>query len=390
MVLTLYVARFLGLQAAAAYGFVVGGSAALTALTGLGLDQPIHRYLVRAQPGDAARRLRDRLLLRAIMSAVLIGAGALTLAEADPRSLLMHWAVAMILLLEPIIYDLHEGLVSRRRPVAANALLFARAGGWVLPVVTLGVLDKAYRSLDLVFAGWAAGLVAGVAVAVAAAMRRPDLRAAAGTTIDWMWMRAAPAAMPLAYLADLGQVGMIYSDRYLVSALAGVTAAGAFVFLWGFTNAVVPLVQAAVFNHLTPALVSSHGQEGASWQEILHAGQRQTLRLSLLLGGALFVTLVALLPVVHIGHGTEILGLAALMIAASVVRLQADVLQMALASTGDDAGWVRVNLIGLIAAPLIGIASIALFGLVGAGLQMLLTAWLALLLRWRILNAIGR
>lgn len=385
MVLTLYIARYLGLEATAAYGFVVGGSAAMVALTGFGLDQPLSRYLVTSCPLLMVLRHRDRLVVRSVAGIVLVGGATLILAGWASESPLLSWSVAIILLGEPIVYDMQQGLIARRRPVAANALLFARAGAWVPAVVIPGLLDPAWRSLDIVLGGWAATLVVAALVTWIAVRRRENLRRALRLEFDWQWIARAPRSMPLAYLADLGTVGMIYSDRYLVSALTGHSAAGIFVLLWSFTNAIVPLIQAAVFNHLTPVLISSRAADDhAAWRAAIRRGRRRTLILSSGLGIAMLGALLLLLPLVGVAITLTTAALSVLMIAANVTRLQADLLQLALVSGGDDRGWVRANVTGLIVSPAIGIAAIAAFGLIGAGIQMLATAILILVMRRRL------
>jgi hypothetical protein len=384
MVLALYIARVLGLVALASYGFVVGAAGVTTALTGFGLDYAMRRALVVATPVTAISLFRDRLILRVGTTGAIVVGAALVLATMAPGSALLSWSVAFIVLGEPVVTDLQQALVARRRPIAGNAVLFVRAGAWVPIAVVAGLLQPEWRTLGVVFAGWAAAIAAILVAATILSLRAVPARTL--DRIDASWLRAARRTARSAYLSDIAFAASIYSDRYLVSWMLGPEAAGVVVFVWSFANGIVPLVQSAVFDRVTPTLIGLRDQPRAAWTAAFAAARRHTLMLSTTLGvlTAAFTIVIAPHAGMHVTIGFCALTIA--MVAALVVRLQADILRHGLIALDADRDWARIDLIVLAAAPLVGGVSIWLTGIYGAAVQMAITSVALYLGRRRILT----
>lgn len=384
MVLALYIARSLGLVALANYGFVVGAAGMMTALTGFGLDYRMRRALVVATPGKAVLLFRNRFLLRIASTAAIIFIAALVLATIAPGSPLLSCSVAFIVLGEPVVTDLQQALVARRRPIAGNAVLFVRAGAWVPIAVVAGLLQSEWRTLGVVFAGWAAAIAAILAAVTILSLRKVPARIL--DRIDASSLHSTRRSARGAYLSDIAFAASIYSDRYLASWMLGPEAAGVIVFIWSFANGIVPLVQSAVFDRVTPTLIAVRHQVPAAWTAAFAAARRHTFLLSATLGmlTAAFTIVIAPHAGMHVTIGFCALTIA--MVVALVVRLQADILRHGLIALDADSHWARIDLTVLAVAPLVGGVSIGLTGIYGAAVQMGITSMALYLGRRRILT----
>jgi O-antigen/teichoic acid export membrane protein len=388
--LTLYIARFLGFRAMSSYGFVTAGSAGMIALSGLGLDYRVSRHIVSMPGLPAIAQIRDRILLRSIALAVILAVGLLILALVHPDGITVPVPAALILFLEPIVYDLQQALNARHRPLAGNMILFVRAAIWIPFVAALGLAAPEARTIEVIFWGWVAGLVLAIAVAILFCVRWGLVVAVMRRPINWRWIRTSARSAPVVYLSEIGAFGQIYSDRFIIAYALSKEAAGLYIFLWSMTNSIVPLVQAAIFNRTTPLLVRQWRDRSlVLWEETMASAKRSIL----LWGGgwsALLVAANALIPVT--GHPLGLSGtlLIATMALATVVRLRADLMHQALYSGHRDSDWIAVNLLGLLLSPILAFAGVTAFGLVGGGLQMLALALVLLVMRGKLVRLMIR
>lgn len=385
LLLTLYIARFLGIEAVAVYGFVVGASAAMIALSGLGLDFRMGRLCVASDAATAALRVRDRTVLRFAVQAVVLAMGLTTLlALRLATAPVLIWG-AVIVMLEPVAYDLHESLIYRFKPFLGNLILFLRSGAWIPVVLAAGLIWPAARTVGFVLASWGVGLVFSVVVVVSLALGSPAVRKKILDPIDWGWIGSVWRSAPLVYLSELGYAGMIYGDRYIVAVMLGARAAGAFTLVWTFTNATVPIVQAGVFNQVGPRLAQlwQAGQRTA-WGVQVGEARRAALITCVVCGLGVLAAIAFALPLLGFPNDAMRVGLAAIMVVGITIRMQSEVLHTALYSAERDRAWTWVNIVNLVVSPLISIACIAALGLWGAAAQMIVMATLVLVLRGRL------
>lgn len=385
LALALYIAHFLGLEATAVYGLTVGGSAAMIVLSGLGLDQHMAHRSVSTSAAGLVVHLRNRLLLRmAILVLCLSGVAVFLSGRDDLYTLAAPYALP-ILFLEPIAYEFQQAYLFRGRQVTANLLLFVRSAAWVAPAILLGLLYPDFRDIRLILFAWTASLIVSLTFPAVGMMRHPDGFRMLGHAVRWARVKAEVQRARLNFLSEFGFFAMIYANRFLVATLYGPTEAGAFVFLWSLSNCVVPLVQAGVFNQASPRLLRLWKRgEREAWARALMDARRLTLRMSLLLALATGTTVVAVLPLAELPREVWSVALLALMLAANVVRLQADLCQHAIYSQRFNPVAAKVNCLFMVFSPALALTLVTAFGIIGAGLEMLISAVILLALRQRI------
>jgi O-antigen/teichoic acid export membrane protein len=383
--LTLYIVHYVGFRAMGYYGFLNGGCAAIVTLSGLGLDYRITRQTINGNGSDVALIVRDRLILRLIVALAITLVGA-TVALAAKVALLDLLFSSYIIVCESVNYELQQCLISRRRPVAGNFLLFIRSAFWVPVVIVIGLVLPSTRTMTTILAGWSCGLAVSLAVAIFFLLRRKVLERLVTQPIPWVGLWYSAKSAPITYLSELGTFCQIYVDRFIIAIILGVDASGKYVFFWSMTNAIVPITQASIFNPLLPHLVTLWAEKRVtSWHLAITRGGNRVLALGS--ASSLIIIVASIAIGRHRGHienqGIELLVLLSI---GTVIRLRADLVHIALYSTESDSDWIAVNLIALLISPLLSAVFLASFGLLGAGLQMIVTALILWWMRGKLLR----
>ena len=384
--LSLYIVHYLGFRAMSSYGFTAAGSAGLITLSGLGLDYRVARSVIAEDGLTALSLVRDRIVLRVLAIISVLAVGAILLLLIWPENMFLSIATIIILVCEPVVYDIQEALISRRRPVAANMVLFVRAAGWIPIVEIFGLVLPGTRTIEWVFWGWAFGLLGAILFASLFCVRTAYLRYLASIPVDWHWIRGSAFTAPIIYISELGFFCQIYNDRFIVAAILGRDEAGLYIFIWTISNSLVPFIQASIFNRTTPSLVRQWKDRAwAAWSDTLGAAQKSILGL-----GVIWTILLLIVNVVLALYGKPVSARGEILIfvmsVSTIVRLRSDLLHQALYSADRDSDWVAVNLISLVIGPPLTAAAVAVFGLVGAGLQMFVLAICLLFMRRKLLR----
>jgi O-antigen/teichoic acid export membrane protein len=389
LALTLYLAKFFGLPEVAAYGLLMSAVAGMNALSGLGLNAQIDRLLVTLPGSQALLLLRDRILIRFIIGALLVLTWLVAAQEGWLPELKFPILSGIIVVGEALADDMQRGFLMRRRTLSSNLFHFIRAGSWIPPTIFLGLVFEELRTVESVMIGWIISLLVSAAVAYSFAKRGSGTSLFKGARIDRLFslMRGAT----LFYFAELAWIAALFVDRLIVAGLLGMVDAGVYMFLWSLTNAVTSLIQAGYVNQAFPRLVSAWKLEGVSrWRSETMTAIASVLASSLALGGAMLALMFLILPPLGFPLATGHASLALMMVAAVVIRLVADVVHGAIYSAGRDKTWIAINFGFLIwTAPLFAIL-ILLFGLDGAGLASVLSGLILLLSRLAVFQKTQR
>lgn len=385
--LTFYIAYQLGLEAVALYGFTVGAAAIMTAVSGLGIAWRITRFVTTESTIVTVARVRDRIAQRLVVQFPIIFFGGGLAAGLWHVPMRLVLPAAVIVMLEPIVVELHEACVFRHRSLIGNFILFLRSGSWIPVVVALGFLDAQWRTLEMVLLGWALGLIIAIGFVLVLGLWHAAAWQGVLQPIDWRWIRASGTSSPIVFMSDLGVAGLLYGDRYIVALMLGDRAAGTFTFIWSIINAVVPIVQGGVFNQMIPQLASQwHRRQWQDWLTSFDAAMRHTTWMSIGLGISAMLAALVLLRTAYFPLSISKVAFAGLMTIATVVRLRADILHHALYSAEQDSDWIAVNILSLVLGPVMALIGIGLFGFIGAGVQMVVVAFALYTMRLRLLR----
>ncbi|WP_175778148.1 lipopolysaccharide biosynthesis protein [Burkholderia cenocepacia] len=334
-VLTIVVARTLGFDAVAVYGFALAVSVVASKVLGLGFSTEINRRLAGPDPRDAIRTCVRLSVLYAGVYLLLCGVAALTGSGrfGTPQAGLLAGTplvlVALVACAEHAALEVNTWLFSLHRARAASWLLFVRTGAWA-GVAIAALTARAIDSIDGLFTIWLAADACVVAlgwILIARTARQlPAMPALSATRVRLatVWRDGAPFFVALLLLSVLQ-----YLERFVASALLDANELGRYVFVWSIANAIQTIASATVAAVAAPrfvrVLVCPSDIASAFRLELAHA-----LRASLALTGAAALAIAALHPwifgLAHTGGGAPSAAILMILLLSFVLRAAADVL----------------------------------------------------------------
>ncbi|RDS81666.1 polysaccharide biosynthesis protein [Dyella monticola] len=303
--LTMIIARTLGFDAVAAYGFAVAASVVASKVLGLGFSTELNRQLSDDTPADAIRTAKRLFALYGTVYALLcllMAASGLVSGpwrvSALPTTPL--WLIALVACAEHAALEVNSYVYALHRTHAATWLLFVRTGAWA-GVAIAALMLHAIGSIEALFAIW---LVTNVGVVVAGwtlmnrvARGLPPSRARviAPAGLAKVWVDGVPFFVALLLLSILQ-----YLERFVAAGVLTANELGRYVFVWSIANAIQTVAAATVVFAAGPRLVrAAAGSDDAFRRELLHAAAA-----SLLLSGAAAIGLFALrVPIFQLAHG---------------------------------------------------------------------------------------
>jgi len=379
--LSFYIIKYIGLEATGIYGLAVGAVGIVPALIGWGLNNLLSREIVGGGAVAAGPRIKTRLLVTGVS---LVAFTVIVLAGALWQGVALSSLYLLILLLvwfETLALDLHMPLIGLEKAVEANLLVFIRSALWVPVAMGLGVVFPALRNLEMVFWMWIASHVLAL-VMLWYFSRRLHIRGILSAPIEWGWLKDKLRKGRAIYVSDLGIVGLIYADRYVVGLILGLTLTGIYSFYWSLANALQTLVATAVVQTALPILVRSY-REGSrdGWYRVMKREMIKTALLTPALAIGIMIGSEVLIYMMGMSNLSEHRLLFSLMLAAAVIRCCSDLLNVGLISAQADKLYVYYNIAGVfISLGLMALGSY-LWGLDGAGIASLITAVLLLAMR---------
>lgn len=380
--LTIYIARYLDLTNLGLYGLLVGAATMIPAVLGFGLTDWTSRHIVQLSRSEAGPYIATRLTFSFLLH--LVGqplAWAVNLFLGEPVPWHIVWMIGAILVLEHLGTDLYFLLVARRRPQFAAVLMFTRSGLWPPLVILCGLLVPALRTIEVVMAGWIAGLaVMWLLVGGLLAVERN------WSAIRWHWRwlaQSIPLSFPF-FLKDIGGASHLYLDRFLISAFLGLELTGVYTFFWSIANMIESLVYGLTQTHL-PDLV---GVDLAKDRELMTKYEwrlyRENGSWALLLAVGACVAVPLALPFIGDPLLTDYLPLFWMIVFGALLQLAAEIVAFLLFAARHDRAFTMIVLVG---APISAVANLALIptvGIYGAAFAYIFTGMVVLALAWTL------
>ncbi|MBY9064154.1 oligosaccharide flippase family protein [Sphingomonas yunnanensis] len=383
--LSFYIIKFLGYEAAGVYGLSLGAIGLSPAILGFGLNYFLARDVVGVEPAEAGVRIKTRLTVTAIAllvatTATLVGTLALG-HELKP----IYVLITLLVWFETFSNDINVSLIASEMPFQANVLIFVRMAIWVPFVIVAGLVVPSLRSIEVVFIGWIVAYVVYAAL-LFYFVRGWPLSRILHAPLEYSWIRERAKQTWFIYLSDLGMVGSMYVDRYVVSFLLGLKQVGLYTFYWSLTNALQTLVGTAVAQLALPALYKAFRVGSvAGWSEEM---RRQMLKVAGF-AGVLAVLIYAASQVIFrfmsMAEVAEHSGVFLMLLTATVIRCTSDVFNIGLMSAHKDRHYGLINMGGVILSVVVTYSSIKLFGFVGTGIGAIVTAVILASVRGSIL-----
>lgn len=381
--LTLFIAREMTLSELGLYGLIAVGATLVPALFGLGLNGPVGRKLVDLPRDDALRLAATRssvtVLLHLLITPLLVLLLAFWLPAGQLPLLLL---VAVTLFLEHIASDLNAILLSRFKANTAAIFLFIRSGAWPLVFIAAAWFVPSLRSIPVLMGFWLASLLLiGALVMLMVLVKRygPGLRP------DFSQVRELIKSSRHFYVADIGNNGALYLDRFLVTTFLGLEATGVYTFFWALTNAVNNVILFGVTSPKAPSIIAAVnlGDKGA----ILRACKAMLKEIWLWCLG-LSVALIVVMPWLLEALGNDKFdqhkGVFIIMLLATLLRTVSEGTGNIIYAHHQDRKIALISLAAMVLSAVSILALAPFFELNGVALAMLLAAGFVYLWRQRI------
>lgn len=377
--LAIFLARFMGLEVLGLYGLLASAVSVLPVILRAGIINVFGRDAVTQSPEALARNLVHYYIALAgaytLCGAALAGVCLLT------GYWLLPWLVFALVVLEHVVGDWFSLLVSTRRAVRANLMLFAQAGGWMLAFMICAWFLPELRNVPVLLLFWAGGGVLAI-LSTFSAWRGLPLRSTLGQGISKGWYREHWKKSRFFYLSDIAYAGGIHIDRYLVGIVLGLELTGVYVLFWQMANAVHTLVLTGVIQLCRPRLIEAHAREGFDAFRALYRKCMKSIAFSVL---GLSLSVAAIAPLVT-GWTDRPLALSYIpllwvMLCAMCLRALADGAGSGLLARYMDKALIGSNLMQVCGTALFVLAGLHLSGIYGAALGIALVHALTLAVR---------
>jgi O-antigen/teichoic acid export membrane protein len=385
--LSLYMLRYIGLADVGVFGLLIGAATVIPAVFGFGLSDWTARQLVDLQRNEAIARITTRLAFTVGIHALgqpLIWIANAWLGYPIPSSLVVP--IALILFLEHLGANSYGALLARGRVIFASILLFISSGFWPLLAIGIGLIFPSARTLEFILWTWLGGLSFMTALLLIFAAQNNRLRAVR-LRVGWL-ISGIRGGVPF-FLTDIGAVGNLYFDRFLVSALLGLELTGVYIFFWSAANAMHTLVVYGVVHPLVPKLVrSANNKDANAFKSERNAIVREAVVWTALLSAALCVMIYFVVPLLGRPLLEQSMAIFWLILIATLLRMAADGVNFGLYAVRRDQAMAVVSLGGVAASAALNAVFIPLMGLTGAGLAYIAIAAAMLWLRYALVRSV--
>lgn len=370
-ILSLFMARYLGLEELGVYGLILGASGTVQALLRLGVFNTLARDAVHQPLVELVGHLRHYGI--GVVSIYILLAPAMLFAG----DYFGHFETALLVLgviaLEHLAFDIFILTNNLNKPLAANVMLSLQSASWIYLYVILAFFIPSLRTLDTVLMFWMGGGLITVGAAWFATRNWPWKEAWA-LPLEKAWYLQTIVRSWRLYACDVMAILTVYLDRFLITFFLNLEVAGVYVLFSQVVNAICNLVGAGVIQMYRPQLLMAYKEGDAEKFE----SKYKTLLLRAI-GSATGLSIMAAIVVPFMISFTkqplamDYLPLLWMMLFALLFRVGADVVRNRVYARHQDKWNLYSNGLGLLASAGIGALSMWLIGVYGAVITTILS-----------------
>jgi O-antigen/teichoic acid export membrane protein len=371
--LTIYTARYLGLADLGIFGLLMGATTIVPAVVGLGMTEWVMRKIVDLPRTEALPLIASRLSLTLCIHLVVQPiAFMLDVLLGEPIPLRIALLSGGILLLDNLGNEAADMLMARRRIFLSYFVTFLRAGAWPIPVMIIGLLYPATRTLEFLLLGWLGTLILCCLIMVGLVLpngRWRYLRPHVGTLL-----RNLHSGVGL-YVKDVSSTISMFLDRFLISIFLGLELTGVYTLFWSVANVVHSLAVYGVLQAQLPHIIAT-AQSGdrASFRSLERYLQIETGIWALLLTVGAAIATPLLIPYLDEPLVQDYLPVFWVILLATLLRVAADSYGFVLLAQHQDRAIATIAVGGAIVSAALNSILTPLAGLWGASVAYVLTA----------------
>lgn len=387
--LTLFIAKYLSLEALGIYGLLASAQILLPAIATLGINQSLARHAVTDDPEAIVERLRGYLLILVLFYVLSGGFGWLVVRD-DPTWASVFVLSFSLLVLENINSDAYNLLTNRLRPILANVLHFIRSALWTFFFVAFSFLDADFRTLQSLLLFWLIGSGCAFVIFV-------------GSVRDWPFKRLFSRGLSLQrdLRSQIGESWFLYvngivtsvglqADRFIITALLGLELTGVYVFFVQIGSALSNLQYTGIIQLRRPTVLLSlqQGMDAFNGQvaKVLYSSLVSTILTSVIA----FFAIQWVLPYLQKPQLLEWFSLMYFILAGVIINVMIEAQRLYFYSLRKDRVAFYINLFASLMALVLLALLLDIYSLIGAGLARVIAGGLRLLAQYMSIERINR
>ena len=254
--LSIYLVKFLSLEANGEYGIFVATISMLTYVLGLDFYSFNNREILQENSSESGKKIKNQFFLFTIVYLIVLPL-LYVLGLFDFIGEKYVFLFYLILIFDHISIELYRLLVVFSKPIQANMNLFLRTGIWILVLIFAWHNDfEELKNLKSVFNFWMIGSFLSVAYSIFSL-------STTGISIPWIekietkWILAGLKIATPFFIATLSYKIIQFADRYMVEFYLGTKQTGVYYFFSNISMLIETFVQTTVVMIYSPQLIAS-------------------------------------------------------------------------------------------------------------------------------------
>ena len=254
--LSIYLVKFLSLEANGEYGIFVATISMLTYVLGLDFYSFNNREILQENSSESGKKIKNQFFLFTIVYLIVLPL-LYVLGLFDFIGEKYVFLFYLILIFDHISIELYRLLVVFSKPIQANMNLFLRTGIWILVLIFAWHNDfEELKNLKSVFNFWMIGSFLSVVYSIFSL-------STTGISIPWRekietkWILAGLKIATPFFIATLSYKTIQFADRYMVEFYLGTKQTGVYYFFSNISMLIETFVQTTVVMIYSPQLIAS-------------------------------------------------------------------------------------------------------------------------------------
>ncbi len=371
-ILSLFIARFLGLEELGIYGLIVGASGTVQSIMRGGVFTLLSRDAVHQSLAELTHHLRHyglgMILVYILMIPVAYGIGWYF-----DATMLAMLALA-VFLTEHLCFDAFVLVNNLQYPKLANFVFTLQSASWIYLYVVLAFLYPSLQTLEAVLSFWIGGGM--VAMLLAAWLSRGwPWKKAFGSKLERLWYPEKIKSSFKLYVTDVLSVANYYMDRYIVTLFLNLEITGIYVLFSQVVTATWNLVNSGVMVVYRPRLIKVYDSCNlAPFNELFKICLKRTLLTTFALSLLAGLTVPLILRFAQNDALLEYIPLLWIMLAVLLVRICATAAGGALFAMHKDRENFYLSVVSFFLTAIFGSIGVIAFGVYGIVLNTIIVS----------------
>lgn len=370
--LSIYLVKFLSLEANGEYGIFVATVSLLTYVLGMDFYSFNNREILQNNIADAGNKIKNQFILffyiYLIVLPLLYFLGLFNFIG-DEYLLLFY----VILIFDHISTELYRLLVVFSKPIQANINLFLRTGIWILVLISAWHYNlNDLKNLESVFYFWMIGSVISVIYSIIS-LSTLKIKVPWKEKINNKWiLKGLKIALPF-FIATLSYKVIQFADRYMVEYYLGTKQTGVYFFFSNISMLIETFVQTTVVMIYSPQLITAFNKDKTSRVTVFNKFSKEIIIYSLVAVAGVCMIIYPLLYIVEKTDLYHSIGVFFVMISTRLIFNISLIYHFKLYVAKKDKVIMTSTVIALIFNIVLNIILIPSYGLIGGSIATLIS-----------------